>query len=145
MIGDYLFADRGLGRRSLLALLPKDRVISHVNNINDYSSLTLISVWEYYMSFGDAEFVRTYWTRIRLLYDFVLSRLDEEGLMVSRKGDWIFIDWSIMDKSGPLAAEQILLWYAHRCMARLAPLAGEDAAPYEARAEALRAVILKRF
>ena len=145
MIGDYLFADRGLGKRSLLALLPKDRIISHVNNINDYSSLTLISVWEYYTSFGDADFIRDNWRRICLLYDFVVSRLDEDGLMVSRPGDWIFIDWSIMDKSGPLCAEQILLWQAHRAMGRMAALLGEDPAPFAARADSLRAVILDRF
>lgn len=145
MIGDYLFADRGLGRRSLLALLPKDRVISHVNNINDYSTLALIAVWEYYRSFGDAAFVRNHWHRIKLLYDFVLARLDEEGLMVSRKGDWIFVDWSIMDKSGPLFAEQVLLWRAHLCMAQLATLAGEDGTVYTERADALHRVITERF
>ncbi len=145
MIGDYLFADRDIGRRSLLALLPKDFVLSHVNNINDYSTLTLISVWEYYLSFGDGDFVRTHWERIRLLYDFIVSRLDEDGQMVSRQGDWIFIDWSIMDKSGPLAAEQILLWQAHRCMARLASLTGEDPDLYECRAVALRDLILDRY
>lgn len=145
MIGDYLFADKEIGRRSLLALLPKDVTLSHVNNINDYSTLTLIAVWEYYFSFGDADFVRTHWNRIRLLYDFTVSRLDKDGQMVSRQGDWIFIDWSIMDKSGPLAAEQILLWQAHRCMARLASLVGEDAAPYERRAEDLHTHILDRY
>ena len=145
MIGDYLFADRGLGKRSLAALLPKDRVIAHVNNINDYSSLTLIAIWEYYTSFGDAGFIRDNWRRICLLYDFVCARLDEDGLMVSRPGDWIFIDWSIMDKSGPLCAEQILLWQAHRTMANMAALLGEDPAPYGARANALRAIILDRF
>ncbi len=145
MIGDYLFADREVGRRSLLALLPKDFALSHVNNINDYSTLTLIAIWEYYLSFGDVEFVCTHWNRIRLLYDFVLSRLDGDGQMVSRPGDWLFIDWSIMDKSGPLAAEQILLWQAHRCMARLCPLVGEDPALYEKRAEDLRRVILERY
>ena len=145
MIGDYLFADRGVGRRSLVALLPKDHVLSHVNNINDYSSLTLIAVWEYYFSFGDEAFVRAYWDRISLLYQFVLSRLDEDGQMVSRSGDWIFIDWCIMDKSGPLMAEQALLWQAHRCMARLAALVGEDAEPYEKRADALRELILARY
>ena len=145
MIGDYLFADKDVGRRSLLALLPKDFALSHVNNINDYSTLTLITVWEYYLSFGDADFIRIHWKRIRLLYDFIISRLDGDGQMVSRQGDWIFIDWSIMDKSGPLAAEQILLWQAHRCMARLAIIAGEDSSPYEHRADSLRDLILDRY
>ena len=145
MIGDYLFADQEVGRRSLLALLPKDVALAHVNNINDYSTLTLIAVWEYYLSFGDAKFVRTHWKRIRLLYDFILSRLDEDGQMVSRQGDWIFIDWYIMDKSGALAAEQILLWQAHRCMARLAALVDEDPSIFESRAEALRDLILARY
>ena len=145
MIGDYLFADKDVGRRSLLALLPKDFVLSHVNNINDYSSLTLIAVWEYYLSFGDGDFVRNHWNRIRLLYDFIVSRLDGDGQIVSRPGDWIFVDWSIMDKSGPLAAEQILLWQAHLCMAQLASLVGEDSAPYNRRADSLRDLILGRY
>lgn len=145
MIGDYLFADREIGRRSLLSLLPKDYVVSHVNNINDYSSLTLIAVWEYYMSFGDADFIRDYWDRICLLYNFVTSRLDEDGQMVSRPGDWIFIDWCIMDKSGPLAAEQILLWQAHLCMARMARLQGMADESYLDRADSLRRLILDRY
>ncbi len=146
LISAYLFADREVARRTLISLFPKDFVFQHVNTIADYSLFTIISLWEYYELFGDAETVRHLWERVKLLYDFIHSRLDPEtGLLVPRADDWIFIDWADLDKNGPLAAEQILLWQTEVCMERLAPLAGEDGAPHRARAEALRKTIFERY
>ena len=34
---------------------------------------------------------------------FCLGRVDEEGLVVERPGDWVFIDWSELDKEGGVA------------------------------------------
>lgn len=146
LISAYLFADREIARRTLISLFPKDFVFQHVNTIADYSLFTIISLWEYYELFGDAETVRCLWERVKLLYDFIHGRLDPEtGLLVEREGDWIFIDWADLDKNGPLAAEQILLWQTEVCMARLAPLAGADGAPHRARADALRKTILALY
>jgi hypothetical protein len=137
MINNYIFADREICKRSILALLPKDFVYQHVNTINDYSAYMIISVWEYYLSYGDVDFVRAVWSRVKLLYDYILSRLNDDGLVVARKGDWIFIDWSDIDKDGPLCAEQLLLVHTHRIMGKLASLLGEEDGVYNERADAL--------
>ena len=83
--------------------------------------------------------------RISTLYEFTVSRLDDRGLMCARPGDWVFIDWTEMDRTGPIAAEQILLWQAVRSMGKLARLCGQDDAPYLQRAEALRTLIFNLY
>ena len=145
MVNDYLFADRALNRRTITALYGKPPVIEHVNRINDYSALLIIGTWEYYFTTGDIDFIKFIYPRAKALYDFIVSRLDENGLVVGRPGDWIFIDWSDIDKSGPLAAEQILLWQAHNAMAWLTEALGGDAKPYTERADRLKTVINEKF
>lgn len=148
MVNDYLFADRALNRRTITALYGKPPVLEHVNRINDYSALLIIGTWEYYFTTGDAEFIKFIYPRARALYEFIVSRLDEDGLVVERPGDWIFIDWSDIDRSGPLCAEQILLWQTHKAMAELTKLAGktdEEAELYNERASALQTLIFERF
>lgn len=145
MINNYIFADREICKRSIIALLPKDVVYQHVNTINDYSAYMIISVLEYYMTYGDVEFVRAVYKRVKLLYDYIVSRLDENGLVVAREGDWIFIDWSPMDKDGPLCAEQLLLIHTHRAMGKLASIMGESDEKYIARAEALSETVDRLF
>lgn len=147
MIANYLFADREICKRTLLAMLPKNAPVQHVNNINDYSMYVIISAWEYYFSFGDREFVQFIWKRVKALYDFLHTRLDQEtGFVVQREGDWIFVDWSDIDKDGPVCAEQILLWHTEHCMAKLCALVGESGEnEHLARADALKENILARF
>ena len=145
MINRYLYLDPEITKRTILALLGKPPYEQHVNTINDYTLYLIISLWDYYYSSGDLAFVRQYWPRFKALYRFVTDRLDENGLMVARPGDWIFIDWSPMDKDGALCAEQIVLWKATKCMASLAQLCGEAAEPLLARADALKAFVDEHF
>ncbi len=146
MISDYLFADREICKRTIQALIPKEKPVHHVNNINDYTMYMLISVWEYYCSFGDKEFVEFMWDRVMALYRFLVERLDETtGFVVYRPGDWIFIDWSEIDKDGPLCAEQILLWQTENCMAKLCELLGKPSDEHITRAEALKKRINEYF
>ncbi len=144
LVNDYLFADRSLNRRTITALFGKPPYLEHVNTINDYSALLIIGTWEYYFTTGDEEFIRFIWPRISALYEFIVSRLDGEGFVVKRPGDWIFIDWHSFDKDGPLCAEQILLWQTHRVMAKFADLLGiEDI--YSGRAARLKERIEARY
>ena len=146
MVNDYLFADRALNRRTITALYGKPPVLEHINTINDYSALLLIGTYEYYYTTGDLDFIRFIWPRAKALYDFVISRLDENGLVVQRPGDWIFIDWSDIDKDGPLCAEQILLWQAHNSMKALSEALGEPGAEvYSERADRLKALINEKY
>ena len=141
----YLYFDSAMIRRTILALLGKPPYEQHVNTINDYTLYLIVSIWEYYRATGDAGFVRFIQPRVKALYDFVLGRLDGDGLMIARPGDWIFIDWSPMDKDGPLCAEQILLWETAGCMAKLAELCGEPSDGYRRQAGALKAMIEARY
>lgn len=71
--------------------------------------------------------------------------MNENGYVCARSGDWIFIDWSKMDKSGPLCAEQILLWQCHNAMARLSELLGIDTSSYVKAANILKRRIMRDF
>lgn len=145
MISNYIFADREIAKRTILSMLPKAYPVQHVNTINDYSMYTIISAWEYYETFGDTEFIRFIWPRLSNLYHFIDSRLSEEGLVVKRDGDWIFIDWAEMDKEGPIAAEQILLWQTEVCMDRLCRLLGMEDPSHLNKAQNLKALIMERY
>ena len=84
------------------------------------------------------------WDDVKALYRFIVERLDENGYVVKRDNDWVFIDWSEIDKEGAPCAEQILLWKTCRIMAALSELMGEEG-DYLARADALRENILRDF
>ena len=45
-----------------------------------------------------------------------MEQTNELGFIYGRAKDWIFIDWSEMDKEGTLAAEQVLLLKAYHSM-----------------------------
>jgi hypothetical protein len=135
LVNQYLFFDPAITRRTIRALLGKPPYEQHINCINDYSAYLIIMVWDYYAATGDAAFVRQVFPRVRALYDFIATRLDENGLVVGRPDDWVFIDWARFDREGPLCAEQILLWKVYDVMAKLSALAGEE---FRADPDALR-------
>lgn len=115
-----LYANREIVKRSIVALLGKPPYRKHVNTINDYTFYLIISLYDYYFQTGDIEFVRRIWGRVKELYAFCVGRLDEDGFVCKRAGDWIFIDWSnTLDKEGPMCAEQILFWKVSKCMQEL--------------------------
>lgn len=146
MAGRYLFRDQAITRRTIRANLGKLPIVQHSNTINDYSCYQIISLWEYYFATGDLAFVKQVWPETRALYEFTVSRLEEEtGYMIGRPGDWIFIDWSTIDKTDPNSTEQILLWQVHRVIGRLAEALGEPMPETAARAEALQANIMRDF
>lgn len=145
MVNDYLFADRALNRRTITSLYGKPPILEHANRINDYSALLLIGTYEYYFTTGDTEYINFIYPRAKAMYDFIVSRLDEDGLVVPRPGDWIFIDWSEIDKNGPLCAEQILLWQAHNAMAGLTKVVGGDVEVFAERADKLKKLIFEKF
>lgn len=141
----YLYFDPQIVKRTILGLLGKPPYYTHINTINDYSAYLVAAVWDYYYATGDAVFVKRIWDNLKSLYAFMTSRTNEKGYVVKRDGDWIFIDWSEMDKEGILCAEQILLWNAHQVMGRLAELMGEDSSVYGASAAQLKENIMEDF
>ncbi len=145
MANNYLFFDNELTKRTILALLGKPPYEQHINTINDYSMYLIIAIKEYYFNTGDLSFIKFVWPRVKALYDFISSRTDENDYIRLRPGDWIFIDWSEMDKSGPLCAEQILYWETKNSMATLAELNEEDTFKYTKSASTLKRRIIKDF
>lgn len=145
MANNYLFFDNEITKRTILALLGKPPYEQHINTINDYSMYLLVAIKEYYENTGDIDFVKFVWPRAKALYEFISSRTDENDYVVHREGDWIFIDWSDMDKDGPFCAEQILYWQTKNSMAILAGLVGEDASAYVKSAALLKKQIMKDF
>ena len=95
IINPYLYFDKEIMRRTILSLLGTPPYKQHVNTINDYSFYLIISVYDYWFMTGDTEFVSIVYPKVKALYDFCVSRLDENGFVSERPGDWIFIDGRI--------------------------------------------------
>lgn len=145
MINNYLYFDKEITKRTITALLGKPPYEQHINRINDYSAYMILSVYDYYYSSGDIDYIKFIYPRLKALYDFIVSRLDDDGFVCEREGDWIFIDWATFDKEGPLCAEQILLWKAHKCMSELAELLGFDSSAYLERSNNLKNKIMEKY
>lgn len=143
-IDRYIFFDDGIVKRTITALLGRPPFRTHINTINDYSAYMPIAVWEYYFSTADSKFVSDIFPRLRELFDFIVSRTDENGYVVRRPSDWIFIDWGTLDKTDPVCAEQILLCAAAEAMAKLGAAIGEHD-DFSGIAEALRIKINADF
>ena len=120
-VNRYLTADAEIEKRTLLALRGNDPVNTHVNTILDYSLLWIISLGVFYESYGDEDFIRQIYPKARSLMDLSLSQRDENGFLVGRKQDWVFVDWADFDRDGPLCAEQMLFAASCRTMAMYAP------------------------
>ena len=142
---NYLFFDPAITKRTIVALLGKPPYEQHINTINDYSMYLIIGAYEYYFATGDAQFIRIYYDRLKALYDFINGRLNEAGYVWGMPGDWVFIDWSDMDKGGALCAEQILLWQCRNAMASLSELVGLDGDAYRKAADKLKRNIMRDF
>ena len=138
MVNQYLFFDPAITRRTISALLGRPPYYQHINCINDYSAYLIIMVWDYYRMTGDVEFVNSVWPRVRALYDFIISRLSDDGLVIGHPDDWVFIDWARFDREGPQCAEQILLWKVYDIMAKLTALTGSEAEDFTGKADAIK-------
>lgn len=144
-INRYLFADRAIDRRTILGLRGKEPTEQHINTILDYSLYWLISLEDHYDAYADTEFLRLVWPRALTLLDFVRTRENADGFLTGAPGDWIFIDWSPIDKSGAVCAEQMLYIRALRAMARIASVLGRDGGEYAALADELQEKLTRYY
>lgn len=138
LVNDYIFGDEDITRRTIYALRGKDPVSCHINTIQDYSFYWIMSIGERFRRHGDLEWVRSLWPSMESLMDFCLGRTDDEGLVVERPGDWVFIDWSDLDKEGGACIEQMLLVRSLEVMAECAALLGKNGSRYAETAKILR-------
>ena len=141
----YSFFDEDLNRRTMWAIRGKDPLETHLNLILDYSFYWLISLYDHYLYAGDVAFLRKIYPRAKTLMEFCEGNLNENGFVVGRNGDWVFMDWADMDMGGEICVEQILFWKAYRSMATVAhALTGSDAG-YGQKADALKERIMEVF
>ena len=139
LINYYLFFDTDIVKRTTYALRGKDPVQQHINTIMDYSFYWIIGIYDYFRFTGDRDFIRDIWPQMESLLQFIISRLNRQGLAEGLPGDWVFIDWaSAIDKEGPVCAEQMLLARALESAAICAEIAGKDAAEYKSLANSIR-------
>ncbi|MBQ7900334.1 MAG: alpha-rhamnosidase, partial [Clostridia bacterium] len=145
MVNNYLNSDSEIAKRTIIALRGKDPVEQHINTITDYSFYWIISVMNYYSYYGDKEFVKLMFPKMQSLMQFCESRKNSDGFVDYADGDWIFVDWSDMDKTGAICAEQILFYQAYRALADAAKLLGLPCEAYENEAKLLKDNINKFY
>lgn len=130
-INSYLFFDEEINKRTILALRGRDPVQGQINTILDYSLLWIISVYEHYQMSGDLNFMKMIYPEVLSMMDFLECQTDENGFIIGRPSDWIFIDWADFDREGPLCAEQMLLAVCYRTMGKLATVMEQADNGYE--------------
>ena len=76
---------------------------------------------------------------------YCLRREDSDGFVRGQEGDWVFIDWADMDKTGALCGEQILWAKALECYARLKEALDQPVPAVEAKVKSLQGRIIEKF
>lgn len=125
-INQYLFHDYDICKRTLWALRGKDPLHQHINTIVDYSMYWIIGILQYYQMSDDLNFVKAIYPRVKTMMEFLMGQLDDNGFIIGRKGDWIFIDWTDMDREGPVCAEQMLLATCYETASMLEKLIAKE-------------------
>lgn len=144
-VNQYLFFDEEINKRTILALRGNDPMVQHLNTIVDYSLLWLISIENQYWMTGDKEFVEMIYPKMEGLMDLCKTQINELGFIYGRERDWIFVDWSDMDKDGIICAEQILLLKCYETMKFCGELLGKNVQEYETAFHSLRKNIFAYF
>lgn len=125
-VNQYLMADADINRRTILALRGNDPMTTHINTILDYTLFWILGIKAHCEAYGDPEFLRQVYPKMCTLMEFCETQTDDNGFIVGREGDWIYIDWAEMDKTGALCAEQMLYAECWRTMAMAGRMLEED-------------------
>lgn len=144
-VNRYLFLDQDIEKRTLIALAGKSPFRVHINTIMDYTFFWFISLYEYYITYGDKKFIQEIYPQMDEIMEFCLNRTDADGFMRGKKGDWIFIDWAEMDKTGALAGEQILYAKAMESYGKICSLLGKRDKGCSDKADALQKAVFDKF
>jgi alpha-L-rhamnosidase len=143
----YTFFDEEVNKRTINALRGHDPVETHINTILDYSFYWLIGIYDNYLYTGDTSFVNQIYPRMKTLMEFCLSRANPDGFVEGQPGDWVFIDWAPIDKTGELSFEQLLLCKSLDALARCAELVsdGNNAQKYSKLSVDLKKKIIETY
>jgi alpha-L-rhamnosidase len=144
-INQYSFFNEDIDKRTIWALRGHDAINQHINTIVDYSLLWVISIYNHYEMTADVEFIKMIMPRMESMMQYLLKQTNELGFIYGRKEDWIFVDWSEMDKEGTVAAEQMLLLQALKAMITTKNVIGESIGAYQNDFNQLKENTLKYF
>jgi alpha-L-rhamnosidase len=122
----YTFFDEEVNKRTINALIGHDPVERHINTILDYSFYWLIGIYDHYLYTGDTAFIRQIYPRMKTLMEFSLGRSNPNGFVEGLPGDWVFIDWAPIEKTGEVSFEQLLLSRSLEVMSRCAVLVNDS-------------------
>ncbi len=125
-VNHYLYLDQETEKRTITSLAPSLPVVQYANTIIDYSYFWLISLWDYYVTYGDRHFLFQIYPQAKAVMEFCQERRSEDGFIRGGHNDWVFIDWAPMDKEGAVLGEQILLAKAMECFGKVEALVMED-------------------
>ena len=137
-INRYLFADKEVDQRTLRGLIGKEPIEQHINTILDYSLLWIISLYEHYMTYADRVFLEKIFPMAQKLLAFCETRLNQDGFLEGIGDDWIFVDWSEIEKVGAVCAEQMLLIQVYAVMGELSNVLGRAESEYTEKENALK-------
>jgi alpha-L-rhamnosidase len=139
----YTFFDEGVNKRTLWALRGHDPVEIHINTILDYSFYWMIGIYDHFLYTGDTAFVKQIYPRMKTMMEFCLGRANQNGFVEGLPGDWVFIDWASITKTGEVSFQQLLLARSLESMALSAQLA--DDANYAEKCRSLSENIRKKI
>lgn len=144
-VNHYLFFDKEIEKRTLIALGGKRPFRQHINTIMDYTFFWFMGLYDYYLTYGDTEFLRQIYPQAEEIMTFCQNRRSPDGLMRSKAGDWVFIDWADFDKKGAVLGEQILFAQAINAYGKILEVLGMNGQPYQDDAARLQQRILDLF
>lgn len=127
-INKYSFFNKEIVERTILGLRGNDPIQQHLNTIIDYSLYWMISIEEYYQTFGDRKFLEKVYPKMESLLQYCDAQIDEHGFIYGKKDDWVYIDWAEFDICGPLCAEQMLLARAYQSVIAIRQALGKSIA-----------------
>jgi hypothetical protein len=124
----YSFYDKAVWKNTIMALAGKGKIACHMNTIIDYTMYWLIGFYDYYIHTGDREFVVNWYPRYREWLDFLLAQTNEQGFLIHKPTDWVFIDWSdYLEKDCEVYSFLQILLYGTLCAAsKVAKVAGDE-------------------
>lgn len=144
-MNQYSFFNEDIDKRTLLALRGQDDIKQHMNTIVDYSMLWAIGVLNHYQMTGDRDFLAQIYPKLESMVQYFIDQTNDLGFIYGRENDWIFVDWSEIDKQGTVAAEQILLLEVYQTMVTCGQVLGKPIADYQARRQTLLQNVMTYF
>lgn len=144
-INAYLFADKEIEQRTAIGLVGKKPFEQHINTILDYSLLWLIGLYEHYMIYGDIAFLNRIYDMACEVLAFCETRFNKDGFLEGKEEDWIFIDWSDIDKTGAVCAEQMLLIAAYSAVGNIAAALKKEDREFCVKSDNLKKLVNKYY